>query len=105
MNSGATAKSDSFGEPRVSKKITESPRDDQVLFDLRRVRPRSELTPLLQISAGNQSSTSMVWFIVSFHFALIEDEGVDKNDLMEGSRSFEDLASAASGAKSRACFL
>ena len=62
----ATAEGDLSGERWRIEQVAECAADDQVLLDLRRVRPRGVRPPGLDVGLGDQSSTSTTSLISSF---------------------------------------
>src|SRR5207342_878172 len=62
----AAAEGDLAGERGRIEQVAERAADDQVLLDLRRVRPRGVLPPGLDVGLGDQASTSTTSLTSSF---------------------------------------
>jgi hypothetical protein len=101
----STAERDLSSKRWRVEQVAECAADDQVLFDLRRVRPRGVLAPGLDVSLRDQASTSMTSLSSSF-----QDESRSGTSasaatigLTLGSRGAKCLALSAYTCKARDC--
>ena len=90
---GSPAECDLIFQCRSVEQVTESTGDDEVLFDLSRIRPGGLRAPLLEKRKGNQESTSTGSATVSFHFEFVSTGAeVSRIGLIEGSSGLDDFA-------------
>ena len=66
MDGGAATECEALGEVRLLEDVAQRATDDEILFDLARVRPWRRRGPLLDIGGGNHASISSGTFRLSF---------------------------------------
>ena len=101
MDGRPAAERETLRELRVVEDVAQRSADDQILFNLPRIRPRRRRAPLLDVGAGNHASISTGALRINFQLGASSAAPAAAPSaairFTDGSSSFLDLAARMKG--------